>query len=255
MEYVPGAHPGRDIDPDPTRVATCALAIIQSCYNPLERLFDLIGQSDEYVVFDSAQFTKRHWHTATDQDRQVADLAHDSRCTKGPLRPPIDEVEIEKPWAKSTGVRSSSAYRPAPFFDQFAPTLCRGAWFMERADAETRLTGSTSCSCGNRGTARITTRMSGTAAYPADGTKTTRLLNSPGPQAPTAISRPSARAISRGRAARPPGIATEWDESYQGYKGGIRSCHGDFEQHAVSVLDLRVQHRPGRRALSLADTL
>ena len=38
------------------------ISIIQSCYIPWKGFFDLIGRCDEYVVFDSAQCGKRHWH-------------------------------------------------------------------------------------------------------------------------------------------------------------------------------------------------
>jgi hypothetical protein len=45
-----------------TRGKSVRIAIIQSCYVPWKGFFDLIGRCDEYVIFDSAQYAKRHWH-------------------------------------------------------------------------------------------------------------------------------------------------------------------------------------------------
>jgi hypothetical protein len=38
------------------------IAIIQSAYIPWRGFFDLIARCDEYVIFDTVQFAKRHWH-------------------------------------------------------------------------------------------------------------------------------------------------------------------------------------------------
>src|SRR6476469_6221957 len=76
------------------------IAIIQSCYVPWKGFFDLIGRCDEYVIFDSTQFVKRHWH-----NRNRIKTAHGVEwltipvITKGRFEQPINQVEIEKPWA------------------------------------------------------------------------------------------------------------------------------------------------------------
>ncbi len=38
------------------------ICIIQSNYIPWKGFFDLIGRCDEYVIFDSVQYARRHWH-------------------------------------------------------------------------------------------------------------------------------------------------------------------------------------------------
>ena len=38
------------------------MAIVQSCYVPWKGFFDLVDRCDEYVIFDSVQYVKRHWH-------------------------------------------------------------------------------------------------------------------------------------------------------------------------------------------------
>src|SRR6476660_10521198 len=76
------------------------ISIIQSCYIPWKGFFDLIGRCDEYVIFDSAQYAKRHWHnrnrikTANGVEWHTIPV-----ITKGRFEQRIDEVEIEKPWA------------------------------------------------------------------------------------------------------------------------------------------------------------
>lgn len=211
------------------------VSIIQSCYIPWKGFFDLIGQCDEYVVFDSAQFTKRHWH-----NRNRIKTANGLTwltipvVTKGRFDQAIDQVEIEKPWAEKHWRAIELAYRPAPFFDQFAPVV-RG-WY-ERADAETRLTGVNELFL--RGIAEllgITTRIVRDSAYPAVGSKTTRLLNiARAAGADRYLSGPAARVYLDEAELASAGIATEW-MSYQGYRE-YPQLHGGFE-HAVSVLDL-----------------
>ena len=73
------------------------ICIIQSCYIPWKGFFDLIGRCDEYVVFDSAQYVKRHWHnrnrikTANGVEWLTIPVA-----TKGRFEQLIHDVEIEK---------------------------------------------------------------------------------------------------------------------------------------------------------------
>src|SRR4051812_43781351 len=51
-------HDGRDASAAQPRL----ISIIQSSYVPWKGFFDLIGRCDEYVIFDRAQYVKRHWH-------------------------------------------------------------------------------------------------------------------------------------------------------------------------------------------------
>ena len=211
------------------------VSIIQSCYIPWKGFFDLIGQCDEYVVFDSAQYTKRHWH-----NRNRIKTANGLTwltipvVTKGRFDQPIDQVEIEKPWAEKHWRAIELAYRPAPFFDLFAPVV-RDCY--ERADAETRLTSVNELFLREiAGLLGLNTRIVRDGTYPAVGTKTTRLLNiAKAAGADRYLSGPSAQAYLDEAELASAGIATEW-MSYQGYQE-YPQLHGDFE-HAVSVLDL-----------------
>jgi hypothetical protein len=216
------------------------VCIIQSCYIPWKGFFDLIGRCDEYVIFDRAQFTKRHWH-----NRNRIKTANGVQwltipvVTKGHFDQPLDEVEIEtsgsgKQWAERHWCAIELAYRRAPFFESFAPTV--KSWY-ERAERESRLTDVNELFL--RGIADLLglkTRFSRDTAYPASGVKTDRLLGiARTAGADRYLSGPSARDYFDEALFAAAGIATEW-MSYDGYPEYLQ-LYGGFE-HAVTVLDL-----------------
>lgn len=211
------------------------ICIIQSCYIPWKGFFDLIGRCDEYVIYDSAQFVKGHWH-----NRNRIKTANGIKwltipvITSGRLGQPIDQVEIGKPWAEEHWRLIELAYRQAPFFRQLAPTV-RG-WY-ERADKHPRLTDINAIFLrGIAGLLELKTRFVSDAVYPAQGVKTERLL--PICRAAGAdryLSGPSAKEYFDESMFTSAGIVTEW-MSYEGYPQ-YPQLHGGFE-HAVTILDL-----------------
>lgn len=211
------------------------ICIIQSCYIPWKGFFDLIGRCDEYVVFDSAQYVKRHWH-----NRNRIKTADGVQwltipvIVKGKFEQPIDEVEIEKPWADKHWRSLELAYRKAPFFGAFAPTV--KAWY-EQAEKQSRLTDVNAIFLhGLAGLLGFKTRIVSDKNYPAQGAKTERLLAiARAAGADRYLSGPSARAYFDEAMFASAGVATEW-MSYNGYRE-YPQLHGDFE-HAVTLLDL-----------------
>ena len=114
------------------------ICIIQSCYIPWKGFFDLIDRCDEYVIYDSAQYVKRHWHNRNRiKTANGVEWLTIPVVTKGRFEQPIDQVEIEKPWADKHWRALELAYKRAPFFEPLAPTVKE--WY-ERADKEARLT-------------------------------------------------------------------------------------------------------------------
>ncbi|TPQ36263.1 hypothetical protein C2U70_12985 [Bradyrhizobium guangdongense] len=211
------------------------ISIIQSCYIPWKGFFDLIGQCDEYVIFDRMQYVKRHWHNRNRiKTANGVEWLTIPVVTKGRFDQPIDEVEIEKPWAEKHWRTLELAYRRAPFFENFAPTF--RAWY-QRADKEKRLTDVNELFTREiAGLLGLKTRIVRDTAYPADGVKTARLLAiAQAAGADHYLSGPSARAYFDDALFAAAGIEAEW-MSYQGYPD-YPQLHGDFE-HAVSVLDL-----------------
>jgi hypothetical protein len=220
------------------------ICIIQSCYIPWKGFFDLIGRCDEYVIYDSAQYVKRHWHNRNRiKTANGVEWLTIPVVTKGRFEQPIDHVEIEKPWADKHWRTLELAYKRAPFFEQLAPKVRR--WY-ESADKEPRLTEVNAIFLhGIAGLLGLKTRIVGDAAYPARGAKTERLLaicRAAG--ADRYLSGPSAKEYFDESMFASAGIATEW-MSYAGYPE-YPQLHGAFE-HAVTVLDLLFNTGPEAR--------
>jgi hypothetical protein len=211
------------------------IAVIQSCYIPWKGFFDLIGRCDEYVIYDGVQYVKRHWHnrnrikTANGLEWLTIPVV-----TKGRFEQPIDQVEIEKPWAEKHWRALELAYKRAPFFEPFAPTVKN--WY-ERADSEVRLTDVNDIFLrGIAGLLGLGTRIVRHNDYPAEGAKTERLLAiARAAGADRYLSGPSAREYLDESLFTAAGITPEW-MSYQGYRE-YPQLHGGFE-HAVTALDL-----------------
>jgi hypothetical protein len=198
------------------------IAIIQSCYVPWRGFFDLIGRCDKYVIFDRAQYVKRHWHnrngikTAAGLEWLTIPV-----ISKGRFEQPIDEAEIEKPWAEKHWRALELAYRQAPFF----------------ADKETRLTEVNVLFLREIASLLgLGTQIVRDTAYPVEGTKTERLLRiARAAGADHYLTGPSAKAYFDEAMFAAAGINVEW-MSYEGYPE-YPQLHGIFEP-AVSVLDL-----------------
>jgi hypothetical protein len=95
--------------PKPRRIS-----IVQSCYVPWKGFFDLIGQCDEYVIFDSVQYVKRHWHNRNRiKTANGVEWLTIPVVSKGRFEQPIDEVAIEKPWAEKHWRALELAYKHA----------------------------------------------------------------------------------------------------------------------------------------------
>jgi WbqC-like protein family len=211
------------------------ISIIQSCYIPWKGFFDLIGQCDEYVIYDRMQYVKRHWHNRNRiKTANGVEWLTIPVVTKGRFDQPIDEVLIEKPWAEKHWRTLELAYRRAPFFEAFGPVI-RG-WY-ERAEKEQRLTDVNELFTREiAGLLELKTRIVRDTAYPADGVKSARLLAiAQAAGADRYLSGPSARVYLDETLFADAGIAAEW-MSYDGYPE-YQQLHGSFE-HAVSVLDI-----------------
>jgi WbqC-like protein family len=222
---------------------TVRICIIQSCYIPWKGFFDLIGRCDEYVIYDSAQYVKRHWHNRNRiKTANGVEWLTIPVLTTGRYEQPIDQVEIEKPWADKHWRALELAYKHAPFFEQFAPAVKE--WY-ERAGKEARLTDVNAIFLhGIANLFRLKTRIVRDTAYPAAGTRTERLLGiAQAAGANRYLSGPSARDYFDEEVFTRAGITPEW-MSYAGYPE-YPQLHGAFE-HAVTALDLLFNVGPDR---------
>jgi hypothetical protein len=201
----------------------------------LEGFFDLIGRCDEYVLYDSMQYVKRHWHNRNriKTANGVQWLTIPVR-SKGRFLQPLDEVAIEKPWADKHGRTLEVAYRQAPFFDRYAATVKQS---YERAGTQARLTDVNEIFLrGIAGLLGLEVSIVRDRAYPAEGVRTERLLAiARAAGADRYLSGPSAKQYFDEQLFIAAGITPEW-MSYDGYPE-YPQLHGDFE-HAVTALDL-----------------
>jgi hypothetical protein len=210
------------------------ISIIQSCYVPWKGFFDLIGRCDEYVIFDSVQYVKRHWH-----NRNRIMTANGTGwltipvITKGRYDQKINQVEIEKPWADKHWHAIELAYKRSAHFDEFASKV--QAWY-ERAERERLLSDVNAIFL--RGIAEhlgLKTRITSDSIYPARGMKTERLVSiARAAGASRYISGPSARFYLDETEFLDAGISVEW-MNYNGY-APYNQLHESFDHH-VSILD------------------
>jgi hypothetical protein len=211
------------------------ICIIQSCYIPWKGFFDLIGRCDEYVVFDRAQYARRHWHNRNriKTANGVAWLTIPV-VTKGRFEQPIDEVEIKEAWADKHWRSLELAYKRASCFEALAPKV-RG-WY-EVADKQARLTDVNAIFLnGIAEFLELKTRVTRDTAYPMEGVKTERLLGiARAAGADRYLSGPSAQSYFDESMFTAAGVTPEW-MSYDGYPE-YPQLYGAFE-HAVTVLDL-----------------
>ena len=220
------------------------ISIIQSCYIPWKGFFDLIGRCEEYVVYDSAQFVKGHWH-----NRNRIKTAAGTKwltipvITSNRLGQSIRDVEISKKWADQHWSAIEQAYRNAVCFADYRPLV--RSWY-ERADATSSLSEVNSIFiAGIAAQFGIATRMTSDLAYPRDGARSEKVLSmARAAGADHYISGPSAKAYLDETIFAAEGITVEWMD-YGGY-APYPQLHGAFE-HAVTALDLLFNAGPDAR--------
>jgi hypothetical protein len=216
-------------------VTAVKLAIIQSAYIPWKGFFDLIDRCDEYVVFDSTQFVKRHWH-----NRNCIKSANGPLwltipvATKGRYHQLISEVEVSEPWAEKHWRSIELSYRRARHFAEVEPLV--RAWYEEAAKQRLLTNINEIFLSGIVKYLGIKTRIVPDTRYPGEGQKTERLLSiAQAAGATSYLSGPSARDYLDEAQFAAESIAVDWMK-YEGYPE-YPQINGPFV-HEVSVLDL-----------------
>lgn len=221
------------MSPDPRPPKT--VAIVQSNYVPWKGYFDLIGLVDEFVIYDTMQYTKRDW-----RNRNVIKAAGGPMWltipveTKGRFRQRIDETVVSDPsWAERHWKTLQSSYARAPCFNSVHPeieALYRAPQPDHLSDINRRFI---EALCRMLG---ITTRITSSADYNCSGQRSERLLNiCTAAGATSYLSGPSARAYLDVDLFAKAGVGVEFMD-YAGYDE-YPQPHPPFK-HEVSVLDL-----------------
>ena len=217
------------------------ICIIQSCYIPWKGFIDLIRQCDEYVIFDSVQYARRHWH-----NRNRIVTAHGVQwltipvVSKGRFDQSIAEVEVSEPWAEQHWRSIALAYKRAPYFSELSPMVEN--WFKEAGQLpllteinELFLRGI----CAHMG---IKTKITRDTEYPANGRQTERLLGiTRAAGADHYLSGPSAKDYLDESMFEAAGTKVTW-MNYANYPE-YKQLHGGFDP-AVTILDLMFNTGP-----------
>jgi hypothetical protein len=227
----------------PTARAGKAIAILQSSYLPWKGYFDLMARVDEFVLYDSVQYTRRDWRNRN-RIKTPMGLCWLSVpvLSKGQYNAPICDMRVaDGRWALRHWQTIRHAYARAPYFAEYAGPLealyrtLDTPWLSEINAAFLRLL------CAFLG---IQTRITSCADYGvAPELDATQRLLSLCEQAGASmyISGPSARDYIRDDVFANAGIGIGYMD-YAGYSP-YPQLHGSFEHH-VSVIDLLFQTGP-----------
>ena len=101
------------------------IAIVQSSYIPWKGYFDLIRASDEFILLDDVQFTKRDWRSRNRIKTQhgPAWLTIPVR-NKGLYRQLITDTYVSEPrWGASHWAALCANYARTPFFQAYADVI------------------------------------------------------------------------------------------------------------------------------------
>jgi WbqC-like protein family len=222
------------------------VAIIQSNYVPWRGFFDLVSRCDSFVIYDSVQYAKRHWHNRN-KLRTPAGTAWITIpvATKSQFEQPIHDVEISGPWAEKHWQTLRFNYSRAPHYERLAGDLER---LYAQAETMRRLTEVNElffrAICGWLGLGAAIIRDTQLTSH---GKKTERLLSMCKElNATHYLSGPSAKSYLDESLFATQGIAVEWMD-YSGYPP-YRQCWPGFEPE-VSMLDVLLNAGPDARHL------
>ena len=211
------------------------VAIVQSNYIPWKGYFDLIAATDEFILYDDAQYTRRDWRNRNQikTPQGVQWLTVPVRV-KGRYHQSIRETEIDgTDWAEQHWTRLRQNYARAPHFARYAPEL--EALYLHRRHDTLCALNLAMLTWINRQLG-IATRMSSSSDYRLEGDRTDKLLNLCLQAGATEyLSGPAARDYldeSRFAAAQ---VAVRWFD-YPAYPP-YAQLWGEFV-HGVTVLDV-----------------
>ena len=217
------------------------IAILQSSYIPWKGYFDLINSVDEFVLFDTVQFTRRDWRNRN----RIKTAAGPAWLTipvqsKGHYFAPINEIEVsDESWGGRHWQTLARSYARAPYFRTFADRFER--LYVECR--ERRLSAinfewiTAICEI-----LEIRTRLTWSMDYHLVDGKTERLVEiCRQASATTYLSGPAAKNYIQPEIFAAGGVELEYF-SYQGYRE-YSQLFPPFD-HFVSILDLLFNEGP-----------
>lgn len=209
-------------------------AIIQSSYIPWKGFFDFISRCDVYIIYDSAAFSKGHWHNRNKikRDRGSPWLTIPVK-TADRLGQPLDEVTVVEGWAERHWAIIAQSYASTAYFKAESGEMKRLFESLAREPLLTRINEAflrwLSLRLG------LKTEIRRDRAFSFSGDRTERLVQlCKAVGATNYLSGPSAKEYLDVRQMEVAGLSVEWMK-YGPYRT-YPQPHGDFV-HEVSILD------------------
>jgi hypothetical protein len=229
---------------------TKRVAIVQSNYIPWKGYFDLIAASDEFILYDDMQYTRRDWRNRNQiKTPQGVHWLTVPVKVKGKYHQSIRETEIDgDAWAEQHWKSLRQNYARAPHFSDYAQALEE----LYISTRHTHLSELNRCFISwVNAQLGIDTRISSSADYCLEGDRTQKLLNLCLQAGATEyISGPAAKAYLDESLFAEAGIAVRWFD-YPDYPP-YPQLWGDFV-HGVTVLDLLFNCGPNAGSFALGN--
>ncbi len=211
------------------------ILITQSNYIPWKGYFDLINVSDEFVIYDDMQFTKRDWRNRNKiKTAQGLHWLTVPVQVKGKFDQKIRDTEIvDDGWAENHWKTIKQNYAKAPHFAQYAPVI--EPIYLQRkfrflSDLNFAFI---EAICGALG---IKTNFRWSSDFTLAEERTERLVNICRElEGTNYVTGPAAKAYMNESFFSENGITLDYFD-YSGYTP-YQQLHGDFA-HDVSVIDL-----------------
>lgn len=227
------------MNPQPKRIA-----IVQSNYIPWKGYFDLIAATDEFILYDDAQYTRRDWRNRNQiKTPQGVQWLTVPVKVKGRYHQSIRETEIDgTQWAQQHRTRLRQNYARAPHFARYAEQL-EALYLNGRHDTLSALNLAMLAWINRQ--LGIATRISSSSDYTLEGDRTDKLLNLCLQAGATEyLSGPAARDYLDESRFAAEGIAVRWFD-YPAYPP-YAQLWGEFV-HGVTVLDVLFHCGPEAR--------
>ncbi|MDN7852708.1 MULTISPECIES: WbqC family protein [Burkholderia] len=227
------------MNPQPKRIA-----IVQSNYIPWKGYFDLIAATDEFILYDDAQYTRRDWRNRNQiKTPQGVQWLTVPVKVKGRYHQSIRETEIDgTQWAQQHWTRLRQNYARAPHFARYAEQL-EALYLNGRHDTLSTLNLAMLAWINRQ--LGIATRISSSSDYTLEGDRTDKLLNLCLQAGATEyLSGPAARDYLDESRFAAEGIAVRWFD-YPAYPP-YAQLWGEFV-HGVTVLDVLFHCGPEAR--------
>lgn len=210
------------------------IAILQSNYIPWKGYFDLLNMVDEFVIFDTAQFTKNDWRNRNKIKAKDGTQWLTIPCRQESLGQTIAETKVtDFRWAKKHWSSIKQTYAKSKYFKDYQFIFERYYMEMEETSLSNINYSFIYLICE---ILEIKTKITWSSDYNIVEGKTDKLIDiCKQAGASKYLSGPSAKNYFDESLAKDLGITVEWMD-YSNYPE-YSQAHPPFE-HSVSILDL-----------------